>query len=196
MAQPFFRAGARVVDVGCNVGLFTKVALAAGCHVHAFDADPRIQTKWPHPVPVDHYAVGAETRSDVPVYSRDKTTETSLYRDAVLDDKAIEIGRVPMRRLDDLVHGADLIKVDVQGAESDVLTGAPRLLETCPAWIIECWPHGLTQAGSSAQRLWTQFTDAGLTVTWAGGPVVQRLDVDGWTRTAKRTSHVNWLATR
>jgi hypothetical protein len=50
---------------------------------------------------------------------------------------------VDVRRLDDLIDPAELsppvlVKIDVQGAELDVLRGAPRLLESVQDMIIEC----------------------------------------------------------
>lgn len=196
MAKPFLRAHERVIDVGCNLGAFTTAALSAGCVVQAFDADPRVKDRWPFAGELLTITAVGALSGEAPVFGIENTAESSLYRDAVLSEKVAEIGRVPLARLDNLVTRADLIKVDVQGAESDVLTGAPRTLETCPAWIVECWPHGLYKAGSSPLWLWHQFTEAGLTVSWANGEVVQQKDLEEWMQGASKTSHVNWLATR
>lgn len=185
-----------MVDVGANLGQFTKVALKAGCEVRAFDADVRVRSAWTLTAPLTIVAIGARCQADVPVYSRDKTQESSLYREAVLDTKAEEVSTVSVVRLDAVVQRADLIKVDVQGSESDVLSGAPRLLQTCPAWVIECWPFGLKQAGSSARSLLDQFRDTGFTVTWASGVVVTPDHLEEWLPQCRDVSHVNWLATK
>src|SRR5262245_40327150 len=41
---------------------------------------------------------------------------------------------VPMRRLDNIVSTADVVKIDCQGSELHILDGAPHLLQTCPTW--------------------------------------------------------------
>ena len=49
---------------------------------------------------------------------------------------------VPLRRLDDLVQGeVSLLKIDVEGAELDVLAGAEKLLASHPRIIVESQNH-------------------------------------------------------
>lgn len=72
------------------------------------------------------------------------STGASLYRERTAhyaDDK-LHIERVQTQRLDSLcahhnLPPPDLVKLDVQGAELDVLTGAGTLLENCSAIIAE-----------------------------------------------------------
>jgi FkbM family methyltransferase len=45
--------------------------------------------------------------------------------------------QVPVRRLDDLIDNADLIKIDVERHEPELLRGAKRLLESGPTLLIE-----------------------------------------------------------
>jgi FkbM family methyltransferase len=71
-------------------------------------------------------------------------TGTSLYREnsAHYDTGNLMVRTVATARLDTLVAGeqlppADLIKIDVQGAELDVVAGAKTALSRCEALIIE-----------------------------------------------------------
>lgn len=60
---------------------------------------------------------------------------------ATLGRRSYDIHRAPLRRLDSLLEGArpDLVKVDVEGFEPEVLTGARGLLVKGeePMWLIE-----------------------------------------------------------
>ena len=63
--------------------------------------------------------------------------------------------RVPVTPLDDLVDGAaDVVKIDVEGAELDVLEGMPRILRASGVTIIVEWDPLLQQtAGNSSDAL-------------------------------------------
>lgn len=113
------------------------------------------------------------------------------------DHADLAFDEVRMNRLDDLVDEADLIKLDVQGAEAAVFEGAPRLLKTCPAWILEVWPFGLMAANRSVAEIWTRLRDAGLTIYDADGEVVTLQRIGVWLiRMQKPLTHANWLALR
>ena len=104
---------------------------------------------------------------------------------------------VPTHRLDDLVSYADLVKVDVQGAELDVLDGAPRLLQACPAWILEIWPHGLRSAKRSLADVFAVLEGAGLTPQDSDGAPVPREWAAAWLFQMRTQGDcVNWLCTR
>jgi hypothetical protein len=66
-----------------------------------------------------------------------------------------EVLRVPVVRLDDLVDGdAAVVKIDVEGAELDVLEGMPRLLgERGVALIVEWHPLLQQLAGYAPDAL-------------------------------------------
>lgn len=59
--------------------------------------------------------------------------------------------KVDRKRMDDLLDWADLIKIDVEGAELGVLRGAAKLIEKCqPLIMFESGPHdvlGFTKEG-------------------------------------------------
>ena len=72
------------------------------------------------------------------------STGSSLYEE--LSDYPRDVLTLPMRRLDSLVRSHegrvfDLVKIDVQGAELDVLRGASAMLGTVQALCIELSLH-------------------------------------------------------
>ncbi len=72
------------------------------------------------------------------------STGSSLYEE--LSDYPRDVLTLPMRRLDSLVRSHegrvfDLVKIDVQGAELDVLRGASEMLGTVQALCIELSLH-------------------------------------------------------
>jgi hypothetical protein len=74
-----------------------------------------------------------------------------------------DVLEVPVARLDDLVDGgAELVKIDVEGAELDVLEGMPRLLG-CPrlALIVEWHPTLQAMAGYAPDALPRWLLDRG-----------------------------------
>ena len=72
--------------------------------------------------------------------------------------------RVPVMRLDDLVNGAaDVVKIDVEGAELEVLEGMPRILSIPRVALIVEWDPLLQRmAGYSAGRLAALVSKAGV----------------------------------
>src|SRR5207245_7941135 len=67
---------------------------------------------------------------------------SSAYRDVDGSDSEARVRKVPIRTLDQLceerdLHGPYLIKVDVQGAELNIVTNAPRILVDTGAVILE-----------------------------------------------------------
>jgi FkbM family methyltransferase len=69
---------------------------------------------------------------------------------------------VEQKTLDQLVpDGADLVKIDVEGAELEVLQGAPRLLASGPRLVVEWNPATLIAAGHSPSALLSTLLELG-----------------------------------
>ncbi|MDC8754843.1 FkbM family methyltransferase [Erythrobacter sp. sf7] len=67
---------------------------------------------------------------------------------------------VAMKRMDDLLDQADLIKIDVEGAELGVLRGAARLIEKCqPLIMFESGPGNVL--GFTKEDIFSFFSDRG-----------------------------------
>jgi Methyltransferase FkbM domain len=90
--------------------------------------------------------------------------------------------KVPVQSLDSLVaeHGSEgrlvLIKIDVEGYESQVLAGATETLARFrPLLYVEFNDQILRDAGSSSIELLGRFLDSGYRVVDGAGPAAARL---------------------
>ena len=144
----YVRPGARVVDVGANIGYFT-LAMAKACgvhgHVHSFEPDPTVLpllrdnvrlNHFDHRITVHPVAAGAQA-GVVPFTQNLSFLGNSFVGDS--DELAarpasdeVEVIEVEAVRLDTVLAGVRriaLVKVDVEGREVDVLDGLAGLLE-------------------------------------------------------------------
>ena len=155
----YLRAGEHFVDVGANIGSYTL--LAAGClegvQVTAVEPDAAARAQLLEnldlngvtSVTVVAAALGARVGSVAFTMGRD-----SLNRIATGSDR--EVVQVPMRTLDQLAgdRPATLVKIDVEGAELEVLRGAERTLaQNPPPAILFELNHSCEAFGSSPQAI-------------------------------------------
>jgi FkbM family methyltransferase len=152
-----------VYDVGANVG-FTSVLAArlvgAEGVVVCFEPLPANARQIEHNARLNHFAhirvcfvaLGKEDGEAEFVLSASPTW--GRLATAGFTPEKVGTIRVPIRRLDTFVAEAalpapDFIKVDVEGAEADVLAGAAQTLATArPVLMIET--HGTNQAVADA----------------------------------------------
>jgi len=195
LLQRELRPGDLFIDVGAHVGFFTVLMaerVAPGGLVLAFEPDPSnaelLRTN-----------VARNACTNVQIHQAavsDRDGEALLYRsptnpsDHRLDPRASELREaVPARcvRLETAVHGLPhprLVKIDVQGHEPRVLDGMERILQGQDELrlVLEFWPQGLEDAGSSAEALLDRLLDHGFRLHRIGadGPhAVQRADLLG-----------------
>jgi FkbM family methyltransferase len=155
------RPGATVVDVGANVGYNTVYAsrrVGPGGRVVAVEpaADnvrvlrENITANGLTNVEVHRVAAGRahEVRT---LFLRGETSAVnSLFQESVYA-AVTAVEEVEVAPLDDLVDGeADLVKIDVEGAELDVLAGMTRLLRRSGIRLIVEWHPGLQHAAGYA----------------------------------------------
>src|SRR5204862_6951696 len=98
----------------------------------------------------------------------DVSAVNSFYQESVYAT-VTGVVDVTVQPLDDLMDGnADLVKIDVEGAELDVLGGMTRLLRHPDLRLVVEW-HPLLQekAGYAADALPRALVDAGFTLTGA-----------------------------
>jgi FkbM family methyltransferase len=88
------------------------------------------------------------------------TGQLSLYGRGT-DEESVELVRI-----DDLFDNVDFIKIDVEGAELDVLRGGERLLVECrPILLIELRDDTQCMAGRSAAHVTSYLKNLGYTVS-------------------------------
>lgn len=169
------RPGMGVADVGANVGLLTlscAVATGPSGRVFAFEPElgPRIQLEktlklnglsW---VETFGLAAGAKTEQRT-FHISPVIGHSSLYalpeEDGVGRDITIEV-----TRLDDIIgpdQRLDVVKIDVEGAELDVLAGMDRLVQENPdlAIVAEYGPSHLERVGVTPEAWFEAFQRAG-----------------------------------
>jgi FkbM family methyltransferase len=174
-AERTLRRGMVAVDVGANVGFHTLLmarCVGATGRVHALEPEPRNFRLLARAVAEAgygqvrlHRAAAARCAGLVPLYlARDNRGDHRLTpaREArahvmvtavALDELLAEEVRV------------DLIKIDVQGAEAEVLAGLAHTLarRPPPQLLCEVSPDLLARAGAGAEAFFAPLRSAGLT---------------------------------
>jgi FkbM family methyltransferase len=157
------------LDVGANIGLVCiPLVERRGVRCLAFEPEPR-NHRWLERNIARHGLESLFQTFDVALHSDDQMLRFELsannYGDHRLsgevdpeDDCSRESILVAGKRLDDLVRLEELprpivAKVDTQGAEVRVLSGASRSLPLIDQLICEYWPYGLHRMGDSAETL-------------------------------------------
>jgi FkbM family methyltransferase len=158
--------GSTVVDVGAHLGYFTLLAArAVGPSGRVLSIEPNLQT-----LPLLRHNVADNGFEDrVMIFDQalsGRAGRTSFYLSPAGDtsslhqqdpgDQLVEVDAVT---LDELVGEPGLlsaIKIDVEGAELEVLEGMPRVLNGASASLcvfLECNPSALRRAGRTPAQL-------------------------------------------
>jgi FkbM family methyltransferase len=129
------RPGNLFVDAGANVGVYTVLAAGVvGARVITVEPIPSTYQKMLTNVAINHiqdlvaaHNIGLGRTAQMLRFTADRDTANRMITDAEYEGLSVE---VPVRKLDDLFDGdtPTLIKLDVEGAESDVLAGAEDAL--------------------------------------------------------------------
>lgn len=176
--QHYLKPGDGVLDIGANQGMLSAAySRAVGPTGFVLAVEPNPETfadlQWgtremPNVKPF-HAAVGSYV-GQTSVYPDGVTTS----RWSALVEKQREPVTVPMVTLDILaamVPRLRGVKIDVQGAEVDVLAGAHDTLRLPEVvWQVELWPRGLKVAGASIAAFCDALESVGLVPfqrTWA-----------------------------
>jgi len=164
--------GVTVVDVGANIGFYVRLmADWVGEEGTVLALEPEVRN-------LQHLEVCSRKLPQVQIIPKaaaghsghltlHASTELNVDHRIYPGDGAREAVDVPCIRIDDLLMDREvhLILVDVQGAEMFVLEGMSEVLQRKPAplLVMEFWPHGLKQAGSSPDVMLTTLKQAGYT---------------------------------
>jgi FkbM family methyltransferase len=173
LLQQILRAGMVFVDVGANWGYFTLAAahlVGPAGRVISVEVDPRACQALRGNVArnaLDFVSVFEMAASDAPGTLRMQEYETGANDSGnfglTRTTTVVEHGRqfeVEARPLDDLLDEAgidqvDLLKMDIEGAESRALAGLSRSLSRRRVHrvLLEVHPQHLRDQGSSAERV-------------------------------------------
>jgi FkbM family methyltransferase len=143
------RHGSTVVDVGANVGTFAIRQARRGARVYAFEPNPDcyrrlsrsvVENAMTGAIGVFNYAVGARAGVGTLRVPNNQTALGSLA--PVEPDSVSASAVVSITCLDQIlpalgIEHVDLLKIDTEGAEVDVLEGAPRMLRCTERIIVE-----------------------------------------------------------
>jgi FkbM family methyltransferase len=136
------RPGMTVVDVGANLGIYTLVAARLGCRVHAYECNPEMVDLLERNVAMnwldDRVVVvrKAAGRLDEPIRFHapremrglgstaqplEGRTSRPQSSEITVESERLDVGLAKLGFI-------DLLKIDVEGGETDVLAGAASLL--------------------------------------------------------------------
>lgn len=150
-----------VFDVGANVGLPAIMQARRGAHVYAFEPNPACYRRLSRNVVVNgltgqitalNYAIGSTPGTGIMRVPLGLTTHGSVKPVTATIDGATST--VAITSLDHIVptlevQRIDLLKIDVEGAEVEVLRGAAGVLQTVERIIVEYHsPQLFTQVSS------------------------------------------------
>ncbi len=184
LIQELLKPGMTFIDVGAHVGQYSLLAsglVGMEGAVHSFEPEPDTFALLAHNVHRNGLrnvhtvrCALAKTSQDVALYVArpDNIGQTSLRQPDNFSGVKVN---VQCRTLDDYVeeHGIDainLIKIDVEGAELDVLLGARHVLSRNPKphIIIEFWEEFLQAYGSSCAQVAEFLQGSGYSLFWIG----------------------------
>lgn len=167
--------GMTFFDVGAHVGYYTLLAsriVGTGGRVVAFEPDARsfrllvenVRTNELHNVEPVNAAVGGRV-GDLQLY-RDPDYAGDHRIHAVAGRESITVRCTTLDAFCLAGGSPDIMKMDVQGAEGDVLAGMMRVIRESPprAILSEYWPTELASVGTDPQQLVETIRAAGYAV--------------------------------
>lgn len=167
--------GMTFLDIGAAFGQYTLLAAGAVGNtgkVHAFEPDPvsfdwlsgNVRRNRLSNVTAAQIALGdAAGVLDLYIGAPDNLGTTSLRRQYNYSGRTARVDVMPLDRYLERVglDRVDVIKIDVEGAESLVFRGAEKLLATRPAMIIEFEESNQVRFGSSCAELARMLIEKG-----------------------------------
>ena len=161
-----FGAGMTLLDVGANVGLYSALALSTpGFRGRVLAVEPHAESRRylektiagnaPAPGAAQIVGLAASDRAGtLALYKNPENKgDNRLYPDPLLQGEE----SVGADTLDNIcrragIASAQFVKIDVQGAEAQVVRGAAGVLGASSECILmtEFWPYGLARCGSDA----------------------------------------------
>jgi FkbM family methyltransferase len=185
----FLKRGMTFIDVGANVGVYTALAAQKQCE--------RILAFEPHSISFNYLqktigknrkgssidaikiALGAKKCERVIYINPNNCGDNRIYQDTMLLNSEI----VKVETLDDCckkygIEKIDFLKIDVQGAEMEVILGGKKTLSKSKKCIIlsEFWPEGLRKCGSDPEDYLNTLEDLGFKIMEIDGCHLKKFD--------------------
>lgn len=173
LLQRYVRPGTVVIDVGANVGFFTLKFgkwVSAGGKVVAIEPEHINYERLQHAVAAAGLDAAVETvnAAAAETVSQGWLEVNPLHPgDHKLGAEGVPVSLITIDHLVEAHHWPEvsLIKIDVQGAEGRVLTGAAETIKKFrPALFVEVDDEGLKRYGTSTCQLLTSCIHAGYTI--------------------------------
>jgi FkbM family methyltransferase len=159
---------ATFLDLGANIGEVSLYAVSRGAKAHAFEADPHVfqalsRNARRHCFAATHTLLGAE-EGTMPFYLAPADADSSLIPPKGADTASLPSVQLPVTPLDSATQKAgldriDVIKLDAEGAEPEVLSGAGDTLKRTQFIAVDC----------SAERQGEETVEACLPILEAAG---------------------------
>jgi FkbM family methyltransferase len=176
--RELIKPGMTVIDVGANIGYFSLLAstlVGPDGRVHAFEPDPVNFGLLRKSVRLNHASniklvQAALSSSDDPIQlflNSDNKGDHRIWEPNGEFRTKITVRAMTLDQyLNETATAADFIKIDVQGAEGQVLEGMEETLAQAPPTylILEFWPEALRKCQTDPKQLIQQIADAGFTI--------------------------------
>ncbi len=180
--------GGTLIDVGANIGLTSiPVSRVSGVRCYAFEPDPEnyrflvsnIAANRAENVRAFNVAMMSEEGTLAFERSADNMGDHRVHVDVnggAFGEDRRDVVQVQGKRLDSALASESLkatvvLKVDTQGAEVRVLTGAAGLLPRVDVAILEFWPYGLRRVGDTPQGFYDAISTFPFGAILGGGPL-------------------------
>ena len=167
-----------ILDIGANVGLFTKAfataekspqkILALEPSSYVFSILKIVTAKLPNvlarQLALNHKEGMVQLKTPLKTSG---SLRVGLSHIGTTNDTRHHVETVVAKRLDDVlleekIQHVDVVKMDVEGAEEQVILGAQVLLKKVkPIWFVELTQDRADNFESSAQRIFRDFKNAG-----------------------------------
>ena len=156
-----------VLDIGANIGYFSVLAadlVGAKGKVFAFEPEPSNFSLLSHNVALNQlknvecceFALSNQDSTGFLYLNDENLGDHRIFPDKTLDDKKTIQIKSGTDYLKDKADQIDFIKIDTQGAEFHVIKGLEHYLQNSPThflMLLEFWPNGLNNSGSSGNEL-------------------------------------------
>lgn len=152
------------IDIGGNVGWYSVVvgkAAGPGCPVHVFEPEPanfrilqqNITANGLTHVTAENMALSDRETTLSLFQATENLGDHRLWEDAGENRARVTVRAMPLDGyFGDTIPDVSLVKIDVQGAELDVLRGMRRVLDANAehfVMLIEYWPDGMLKYSGS-----------------------------------------------